>query len=518
MKQLLILLSLSVFIISCDKDFNEIGTDLVNEENFDINKHETTTVSTENIKLTGIHPVQTDNLPYNVLGYYDDPFYGNTTANILSQVELSEYGKDFSTLGTPMITKVTLTIPYFSNATAFNSDDGTTTYELDSVYGNTQMKLELYKSEYFLNDFDPTTNFEDRQLYYSNDDALFASHSYGNAANLIYSNSTLNVNSDELEVMYTDEDGAAQVKHFSPRLRDSTGLNIADFNWLLDDNNKTAISSSTNFKDFYRGIYLKTETLPTSPNTGTLFGINISQANIEITYDYEDPNDVTARIEEKIQIIFKGNRVNTFTNNISYTEDPDKIYLKGGEGSFAKIDLFNPNSDDDRTSPELTAIQAEAEDWLLNEVNIEFYVDQNTFASANNSAEPERVFLYDIDNNVVLTDYFTDLNINSSPLISKSFHLGRLERNDSGKGVKYKMNITRHINNIIKNDSTNVKLGLMLSNNVNLLGGSDIKNVNNPDNILTSSVTSHQGTVLHNENSVDPDKRLKLNIHYTKIN
>ena len=515
MKQLLILLTIRVFLISCDKDFNNIGTDLVNEEHFDILKHETTTISTENFKLTDINPVQTDNLPYSVLGYYDDPFYGNTNANLVSQVELSEYAKDFGV--NPVITKVILTIPYYNNLTETDSD-GASTYELDSVYGNTEIQLALYKSDYFLNDFDPNTNFEDRQKYYSNDDAIFAPHSFGNAANLIYTNSTFSVDPNELEVPYTDSDGAAQIKRFSPRLRDSLGLNIADFNWLIDPANATAISSRSEFKDFYRGIYFQTENLPTSPNAGTFFGLDISRASIEIIYEYDDPINSGSTLDDNITIFFRGNRVNTFTNNISYTEDLDKIYLKGGEGALAKIDFFNPNSDEDRTSIELTDIQTQAEDWLINEANIEFYVDQNTFASASNNAEPERIFLYDLDNNRVLRDYFTDLTVNSTPVISKSYHLGRLERNDSGKGVKYKINITQHINNIIKNDSTNVKLGLVISNNVNLLGGSDIKNVDNPDTILTTSITSHQGTVLHNENATDPDKKLKLNIHYTKVN
>lgn len=518
MKQLLTLLSISIFFISCDKDFNDIGTDLVDEEHFDIITHETTTVISENLKLIGANPVQTNNLSYSVLGHYDDPFYGDSNANLLSQVSLSEYGIDFSTLGNPTITKVILSIPYYSNLTDIDGD-GEGTYELDSVYGDTPMRLALYKSNYFLNDFDSSTNFEDRQKYYSDDDLIFASHSYGDPTNLIYENLAFSVNENELDVEYLDENGDMQKTRFAPRLRDSTNLNISDFNWLLDSANKTAISSSSEFKNFYRGIYIQTEPLPATPNSGTFLGLDIAQANIDITYEYDDPEGGVDPIVNNIQILFSGNRVNTLTNNISYTEDVDKIYLKGGESAMARIDLFNPNSDDDRTSVELTDIQAEAEEWLINEANLEFYVDQNTFATADNSAEPERIFLYDIDNNKVLSDYIADLSISNTSLNSKLNHLGRLERNDSGKGIKYKINITQHINNIIKNDSTNVKLGVVISNNVNILGSSDIKNSTvNPNSILSSSVTSHRGTVIHNENSSDPDKKLKLNIHYTKVN
>ncbi len=508
MKNLIVLLGLSVLLISCDKDFNTIGTDLVNEDHFDINTLETTTVATENFRLEGVHPVQTDNLPYTVLGYYNDPIYGNTTANVLSQVELSEYGKDFGS--NPVITKVILSIPYYSRKIS-TDDNGASTYELDSVYGTGEMKISLYKSDYFLNDFDPSTNFEERQKYYSDADATFAPHSFGNPANLIYEKLDLNVAADELEVPYVDDAGDTQKKYFSPRLRDSTNLDIADFNWLIDPNNATAISTKSEFKNFYRGIYIKTEL---ATGSGTFFGVDLAQVNIEVKYEYDDPDGGVDPLESSIRLLFSGNRVNTFTNNFSYTEDADKIYLKGGEGAMVKIDLFDPVSDDDRTSVELSDIQDQAENWLINEANIEFYVDENP--ALTGTAEPERVFLYDIKNNKVLLDYLVDANV-TEPLYSKVNHLGRLERDATGKGVKYKIMITEHIKNIIKNDSTNVKLGLVVSNNVNLLGSSDIKGVNDPESISTSSITSHQGTVLYNENAIAP-KKLKLKIHYTKVN
>ena len=58
---------------------------------------------------------------------------------------------------------VVLTIPYFSDSE--QDDEGVTTYELDSVYGNADatMKLSIFRNNYFLRDFDPDSNFEQRQ-------------------------------------------------------------------------------------------------------------------------------------------------------------------------------------------------------------------------------------------------------------------------------------------------------------------------------------------------------------------
>ena len=60
----------------------------------------------------------------------------------------------------------------------------------------------------------------------------------------------------------------------------------------------------------------------------------------------------------------------------------------------------------------------------------------------------------------------------TQPSLSENNHLGPLQRDDDepdGKGIKYKLRITEHINNLFIRDSTNVKLGLAGSSNVNPL-------------------------------------------------
>ena len=82
----------------------------------------------------------------------------------------------------------------------------------------------------------------------------------------------------------------------------------------------------------------------------------------------------------------------------------------------------------------------------------------------------------------------------------------------------YRLRITDHINNVINNDSTNVKLGLLLSENVNLTRVKKVQNGPNSeiDKIIESSVISPRGMVLHGSNSPDVEKRLKLRIIYTE--
>lgn len=532
-KQLLALFVVTLLVISCDKDYNTIGADLVGGNHFGVIDENHFEIKSTNVRLNGLHPVQTNNLLYNTLGYYNDPVFGETTANVLSQVALSEYGNE--NLSNAVITKVVLSIPYYSTKTVTN-DDGTSEYELDSIYGNTPIKLRLFRSNYFLNDFDPNSGFEDRQVYYSDGDNDVTSQFNLDSHNtdLLYENLAFSPSSSEIPVNGFDDDGEPETTYLSPRLR----VEIPDFTnfyWLVDSSNTESLSSVNNFRNFFRGIYIQTS-IADGVNDGLYMGVDLSNAEIEFTYEYDEPGGEIGAdpIEDTIKMIFSGNSVNTFDNNFNYTEDIDKIYLKGGEGAMSVINIFSGLDDDgDGVSNELEDLRNRS--VVINEANLEFFVDQVTMQSVDK--ELERIFLFDINNNTVLLDYTFDNTNSSDPNYSKTSHLGKLERDDSGNGVKYKIRITEHVTNLIRKDSTNVNLGLMVTNNVSLLGSSSLKTpyvigaddvvVNNdgdPDNdennditnVLTSSVNTHRGTVLFNENAVDDTKKLKLRIIYTE--
>ena len=93
-------------------------------------------------------------------------------------------------------------------------------------------------------------------------------------------------------------------------------------------------------------------------------------------------------------------------------------------------------------------------------------------------------------------------------------HGGFLEE-ENNRGVKYKIRITEHINNIIVRDSTNARLGLTLTPNINIVGlreaiGSDMQGIDYP----VAATVSPLGTVLYGSNVPNEfeDKKLKLEI------
>merc|ERR1711974_123308 len=114
----------------------------------------------------------------------------------------------------------------------------------------------------------------------------------------------------------------------------------------------------------------------------------------------------------------------------------------------------------------------------VNEANLTFYVNQQL--ADNGEKEPERIFVYDLNNNTILFDYTIDFTQNATdPVNSRILHLGRLTRtqNESGSttdeeetGIFYKIKMTEYVKNIIQNDSTNTRIGVAVSPNVEILG------------------------------------------------
>ena len=50
-----------------------------------------------------------------------------------------------------------------------NYNDGNTLFSIsDSLYGNLPIKLTVFRTDYYLRDYDPNSEFEDQQYYYSN--------------------------------------------------------------------------------------------------------------------------------------------------------------------------------------------------------------------------------------------------------------------------------------------------------------------------------------------------------------
>ncbi len=514
-----------IVFISCDKDYNTIGSDIIGNKNF-ITANATFSATSYNKKL---NPVRTNGLPSNLLGVNNDPVYGSTIANIVTQVLPTSYPDSFGE--NAIVDSVILSIPYYNKVAADSPDEnGNTVYSIsDSLYGDKPIKLSVNQSNYFLRTFDPDSEFDAPQYYYSNANTTINFDNHIEA--LIYENESFFPSSSDIVLTKFNEDTQEyeETERLSPRLRDT--LSTAFWTTLiLDKAGQPEISNSNNFLNYFRGVYFKAETITPDGNM-ILLNLGASGANITMYYSFDSEVLEDERDIGEYQMLFSGVRLNTFDNNYDITlTDGDEVlgdkelYLKGGEGSMAIIDLFgnidNDGIDDgDGISDELEDFQNKKDKWLINEANLIFYEDEAMYSPNEDFHKYDRVYIYDLKNNIPLVDYFFDPTANdANPFNSNIFHLGQRFVDENG-AARFKIRITEHIKRILNQDSTNTKLGLVISTNVNSI--QNLKVFDSDDEPVTlvpsGAVLSPKGTILLGSNpNVPEDKRVQLEIFYTE--
>ena len=522
-KKILVVASIA-FLYSCDKDYNEIGAGLIGENNFNLEK-ETYDVIAYNQK-TG--PIQSNNLAVSPLGIFNNPNFGEVTANYGTQLTLVT---PISTIGAnAYIESVILTIPYFSTLTSSSTTTGNV-YRLDSIYGveKAKMKISIYESGYYMRDADPVGGFQQAQNYFTNQNTEFDNVKVSSRLNDAVDtaqNDAFFFNPAEHVVAVTDSlTNAVTTTRTAPGMQIS--LNRGYFKTrIIDAVASGKLATNDVFKDYFRGLYFKME--KAAGSAGNLAMLDFKAGKITIKYN-EDLASTTGgsptRVKKTIVMNLTGNCVSLLENNfgssgLAYnalpntgntSEGDEKLYLKGGQGSVAVLSLFN-------TPGQLEAIRNSG--WLINEASLVFHIDAEAMSG---SYEPKRIYLYDFNNNRPIVDYYMDLTSNTANLKkAKTVFDGNINVNaTSKKGLTYKIRITNQIRNLINvKDSTNVKLGVVVTEDISVFPSHKLRT---PNSFITgapkASVMSPLGTILYGSKSTVPvDKRLKLEIFYTKPN
>lgn len=536
-KSLALLAIVSLATIACDKDFANIDSNIQGIKNFETSSKKFPVVSYSQKISNNSTGVQTDALPSNLLGVYPDPnsVYGTSTAGVVAQLVPSNFSPEFGE--DPVLESVILTIPYYTTLEEKDAD-GNSTYKFDSIFGNPEasFKLSIYKSNYLLRNLDPSTDFEDPQAYYSSQEDLFCAQ----IGELLYQNDTFVPDIKEIRL---DEDGNIVPEddvdtEITERIVPSLRVSLYDSEDPLDtfwqdlffaNEGAAVLSNTNNFTEFFRGLIFKVEV---NGADGNMQVLNFANTAANVLLDYTNNEEIESGEEDirnptAYRLAFNGIRVNTINNDFTLptpntTEGDDKLYLKGGDGAMATLELFNGTIIDDDGAPEnaFTYFKNKEGKWLINEANLILYVDQDNVTDN----EPDRIMLYDLKNNLPIIDYFMDGTTNTSePTKSKIAYAEILERNSEGKGIKYKFRLTEHINNMLLRDSLNVKMGLYVATDVNLIQNSKVEGMVNDEDDETinqfpaTSVLSVKSTVLHGSKSTLPEgQRAEFEIFYTE--
>lgn len=510
-KNLLPIVGAFFFIIialsSCKEDITTIGSEILGSEIPTGTLDDSQTVIAYSRKLG---PLQSNRLPAYQLGVYNDPVYGKSKVNLLSQLTLESNDPKFG--DSAKVDSVFVYLPFFSTPTTV---DSVTTYELDSIYGSTPIKVSVFPSNYFLREYDPNTGFEEFQNYYTTQGSTFEEFLGPELASIENFIPTKNG-----YILYEDTEEQEKI---APGLRLKLPIEFFQEN-IIDKEGSPELRNSNNFKNFLRGLYFKVDS-PT--NDGSLFIFDVTKAYVSIFYSFDKEDDPDVRDNGTFKLNFNGISVNTFENQLpqqiqTAVDNPniqtgnENLYLRGGDGIISVVELFGKDNDNNGIADDLETLRDKK--WLINEANLIFYVNQDLMVGGAN--EPDRIIIYDLKNSNVLADYNLDTTNGLEPADALTNHYGKLQKGSDGNGQYYKLKITNHVSNLINKDSTNVPLGIVVSHNVLTRTTQKLQNPMEPsiEQVPSSTVVSPKGTILYGNASTNQEKRLKLQIYYTEPN
>jgi hypothetical protein len=521
-----------ILLFSCQDEFLEIGSDLVDNVSYtsDSLTLPVTSYTQPFFNETG---VQTSGLGSGALGIYKNQIYGETVASTLSQVAISPANPSVGE--NAEIDSIVVNLPYYSTAIGVNETGGTE-YQLDSVYGSSKMNIRGYRSNYFLSDNDPQ-DVSEPAIYYSNQLKDFN----GIRGDLLFSKDNIAPSEKEIVTKIFPDPAAADttvtINREVPALRlklDSTEVAYMK-EAILDRAGSDVLFNQNSFKNYFRGIYLEAE--PINGN-GSYFLFNRTTSQVQIFYTADGSGE--SRVQSSITLSlnpasgamgvigyendYKPEVVAQASNQDSIEGAAD-LYLKGGQGSMAVIDLFGEDTDGNGIPEELEALRA-GSSKLVREANLIFYVDQQKLSQLGGSAKnaPTRIFIYDLETNQPLADYSIDSQGTQGVITAVgTTHLGPLETDANGNGVRYTIRITEHIKNLLdpENESPSTRLGVVVAQNLlpSGIGTVAIRNATStdkPNRLPNTSILSQEGTILYGNAIADANKRLSLKLYFVE--
>lgn len=403
--------------------------------------------------------------------------------------------------------------------------------DLDSIYGKRDQTftIKVERSTYYLEDLDPQTGFQTIPLNYSN-----RSLTPDFASDVLFEGPVTISDEDILTFQEDDPDTAADEsllvdERLLPGIVLSLDTQFFQDNFL-DKEGSFELLSNSNFRDFIRGIHLS---LTPAEQEQLMILLDLTRARLTVFYEY-DKTDGDQIVTEKSQYDLRllrgggtqavvGNALNTIIkadyptevqNALASQENAPSIYLKGGGGTFAEIDLFDALGGGNIIN------DIKQKNWVINAAYLVLWVDRARLDEAGGVTEPPRLYLYNAETNRPLYNSATETITAENPFGVYLNYDGFLQK-EGDSGVKYSINITEHINNIVVRDSTNARLGLTLTPDLRLSGTAETLV---PDGsgasreLPVSANICPLGTVLVGSNvAVDDPKRMALEIHYTEI-
>ncbi|MEN8125770.1 MAG: DUF4270 domain-containing protein [Bacteroidota bacterium] len=528
-KNVVLVLLLFLGITACERDIENIGVDLIDNGKFKVGDTLFEIIA-YNINIDSSRVDNNNSSPGYLMGVNHNTNFGHLKSSVASQLRLPDIGVNFG--DNAIIDLVVLDIPYYATKDTVQyakdpitgeelvDDEGnkiiTPSYSLDSIYGNTDIEFEIKISELetFLNVLDPedpTKNkayFSDKEYQISNELYLGDFKPNRNDTVLYVERRHLDGNSSTINDIDTikTENANPSMKFF---------LNKEFFKTrFIDNQDSPYFDSSDLFFQYFKGMFIESNgfdgSLINFPALNSKMTIYYTNEETKSEGEDEDLNyngingeeNVLVNSKHEMSFNFGGIRTGKYIRNYSGSKvddtflNPDRmingeprLYVQGAAGSESIIKLFTLESLQD----------LRGKGWLINEANLTLYIDQ----SSQVGKVPQQLFLYNYDERTILRD-----------LQRTGFEVfgGYLEYDEDGNPKSYKFRITQYISSIIDADDPNEPSTLSLKT----FNATDTPDFAVLDSVVKDYSYIPKGVVLHGNSTSDIDKRLKLEIFYSK--
>jgi hypothetical protein len=505
-----------VSIVSCEEDFTDIGTSIVNNGEFSTNdtifEIEVTGKNIENVQADGFQIGGI--LGQYLLGVYNNSNYKKIEASIISQLAIpsdltlvdNTFGSDTTVVTT--IDTVLLRIPY--NASLLTTAVLNSDYQLDSIIGNqlVPFTLNVYKLETYLSNLNPSSP------------AL--SNIY--PSDQIYEAGMQKLNSvEDIQFMPNRRDTASFVKRklstgevyttdtiSFPNLTPSINIPLREdlIQELLFDQYETSnFTSQDAFNNYFRGIKIQAE-----GDDGSLMSLSLNSTGLQPLIDIHYTNTILTdggtvvydTIKKTDSFLLSGIRNSHYKTTPGQTSGPNNIAIQGTAGSMAQLKILGDDNDLNGLPDQLEELREK--NWLINDARITLYVDKDV-VEPDDTATPYRLFIYkDGLTNAgeerprQVLDYMTE-GVNEVG--------GSLELDSQDKPDRYTFNITDYISELLSGDISDLpQLGVRVFNPTDLPAST-------VDTIVRNYNWNPKAIMLLNHNTQDASRKAKLTIAYT---
>ncbi|MDE0536090.1 DUF4270 family protein [Tenacibaculum sp. L6] len=507
------LLCLAAFT-SCEKDFSDVGTNVVTNDKFETGE----ILLDVEITPIDIQKVQADNINANIseywLGVYNNPNGKKIEASIVSQLGFIENPNNKNTDTTVFnLEKVILKIPY--QATSTGTTDNVTTFRLDSILGDPTIatSIQVLQNETYLNSLNPNDPSK-KNTFFSDDE--YAGNVVLNEDGGIYE---LRPKATDTEFIFDRIDRSISLTNTTTykdtiRATNSQDLNVPFLAIPLDLTTMKTLfwdefqsgkfASKEAFDNYFRGIKIIA-----TGNDGSMVPLNLTSANpvpsIDFLYTRSDVDGTTIKntAKEVFSFPLSGVRNSVYKMTDATSAAPaNNFVIQGTAGSMAEVKIL-----DDTILQEL-----KSQNLLINDASLTFYVNQSI--NNNKSTTPQQLFLYQNKDNGAgeispthISDVYTETGT-----FGGSLSLAE----DNKTPEKYTFRITNYITNLLAGEDnfTAEPLVLKVYNPTDFPTTSSTGGVNT--NVKTYNWNPRAVTLLNGNEAANGTKKAIFKISYSK--